>query len=569
MHHDVIISNVLQYRTINSWSDTVKAYQQKERGEDFQSLLTMRQQLAEDSTVWQEATELLLRQEANKSTLKQLLQSKLLSGLYTNEKQGPDENSQFTNFVRYVRSSLSRSPRTVLRQALNVAFRRIQAQPNQVDDFKTLFELLEISDKSNARMHQLAHVVQSLSSGKCHRRLLHCQKAMNTPSKYETDPLAFRQQVTKGIQTKHLDHDSSFEASSDLVDTIVQTVIQKDEQRREDLSTEMEKLKQQLLTDPEYNRFCQVQDLWESSRCRTLWHRYLEIDKAICQSRGVRGSDFETNASQLCFAAIVLQLLGTAPGSIHSADQFLFSNVSEYSYETNVYWWKKKKIQQGSVTKTGEIDLAIYWRGQVVAICELKSSCFEIAIACRQHHGKIEETTGGDMMMYIGKDANDLTAACLEPISSMLSPTPPMRCFIATQLPKDANSMLGVEPVLANAICHGLREQNCLIASKETETRFCEPLVQLLLIDEEEDCWSGSVCTRVESAVKYLLSIPSANDSVMCQEEEDYDAEKLCLFVHNVLGKEELQLSPLGCLETYHESILVLETLDSALFDKT
>ena len=76
-----------------------------------------------------------------------------------------------------------------------------------------------------------------------------------------------------------------------------------------------------------------------------------------------------------------------------------YTKKDKYRYEQNAQWWCDGK-------SVGEIDLVVYHQDHgIVAICEMKSACFEIAIAARQHEPKLDTVSknGAASTWAIGK----------------------------------------------------------------------------------------------------------------------------------------------------------------------
>lgn len=170
--------------------------------------------------------------------------------------------------------------------------------------------------------------------------------------------------------------------------------------RRDSLEEKLQRLQQELQCDPDYLRFLQVQELCRNSGIKTAWDTYLAIDLELCRNRGQRGAGLEQYGAELCFKMIVQDLI----------EEQSFKEP-DFSYQRNIYWW------HGNV-RVGEIDLVVLYRDTVVAICEMKASCFEIGVAIRQNEGKLSDSTNS-----IGKRAD-------EPLKCHENTTP--RLYFAT-----------------------------------------------------------------------------------------------------------------------------------------
>jgi hypothetical protein len=93
--------------------------------------------------------------------------------------------------------------------------------------------------------------------------------------------------------------------------------------------------------------------------------------------RNQQGAKFESQ-HKLVFAMIGQRLM---EGSAERGDTSPWS-TDAFTYARNMHWW------QGQVA-VGEIDLSVLHKGKVVEVCEMKSSCYPLSQAFRQHEHKI------------------------------------------------------------------------------------------------------------------------------------------------------------------------------------
>ncbi len=500
-----------------------------------------------------EATILLDQQESLRAQLRSIMvENKPMSGLYTDEgKKLLDNKSSLTltfrQFVLYMCRSLSRSPRTVLRQALTCTFQEhlITKHDNEDDDcnvengnqLQKLCHLLGV-DRARASMHTLSKTLKHLSPGRCYQQLEAARRSMETPCLYETDPEAFRAKV---ITTSN-----NYKQSEGMcIEIVISTAIQKDELRRRRIREKADRLMEQLTTDSEFQTYQQANKLWQNSGAKQVWENYLGMDLAISKRRGKRGANLEHRVGKLCFAMIALELIKTAK---HGQEEGVSSssNIVDFSYLRNVFWWKDGK-------SVGEIDLAVLYRDKVVAICEIKSSCYEIACAMRQHEDKLaaataarsvnkEQPTAVTESYTIGETkqrTTELSSHCNIPI------------FVSTVLPGRGDDVLGSEPALAHSICEGIRLQGISVADAGTK-ELCRPLIQYLLT-QTSDCLDP---LKQSAAMEYIDNLPFVATNHPVCDHKNIDFEELNTFVRQKMAGM-LDESPAGCFSRCCSRILV------------
>lgn len=91
------------------------------------------------------------------------------------------------------------------------------------------------------------------------------------------------------------------------------------------------------------------------------------------------------------------------------------------------------------------------YQAQLVAICEMKTSCFEIVEVVRQHEAKLAAVACSDGIWSVGQTPN------LPLLPQPNSAAPGL--YFATALPEKDEWMVGIKPLLSHAICEGIRAQ--------------------------------------------------------------------------------------------------------------
>ena len=459
------------------------------------------------SPVWDKARSLLEQQEEHQCQLLIMMTSKPISGLYHDE-EAQTTKDKFPLFVDHIRRSLARSPRTVLRQALHQAMvENRQASKEKDHAWKELIHLLQSTNllpfpkptspamqkectkaisTSQPHVTRVAQEMESLSKGKCYNRWLQADARIKMMQPCPTTDEELRKEISKGLVTKMRKKRRDFNGEGDEeIKRYITNIQEKNTVRKLRLQETVNELYEKLQTDEEYQLYLRAQELWKSCGGTDLWSNYQDADMTVCRNRGRRGAQFEDSKSELCFAMIVSDLVKSK-----STESEL--HPSEFVYERNVYWWHKNR-------KVGEIDLVILDsrrqnQTQVLAICEMKSSCFELAMAARQHEPKIKAA----IRKHVDRDAVSAREAEMAgswsigktfetsyTISSEFNSG--IRLYLITNMgdpsesPSPSKCHLGVEPNLSNAICRGIRGQGLHIAHKST-LAHCVPLTQQLLL---------------------------------------------------------------------------------------
>jgi hypothetical protein len=211
------------------------------------------------------------------------------------------------------------------------------------------------------------------------------------------------------------------------------------------------------------------------------------------------------------------------------------------------------------MTSIGEIDLVVLYDNEAVAICEMKSSCFELAGAFRQHEPKLcmGGTAAGDASISTASVCIGPTSDCIywqQQVGETPNSSSTLPIFVVTLMPDTSNGtvLLGAEPALAYAICDGIRSQGCKIADAS------------ILDDDDAESSSGVLWAdpiNLEAALAYLDSFPPSRscDSSSLNNGNDYlDYDELKRHVMQKMNRDQLEISPAGCFQQNSDHILVL-----------
>lgn len=471
-----------------------------------------------------QARELLFRQDELRASIQTVFaqqeQVAPPSGLYSDEKI-EEEDEQFIKFIEYVQKHLALSPRTLLRQAMNTAADEMLPHTLQ-EELRTLLKLhVPVSTTTPIDTHSLARAIDQITPG---QRYLTLQTLLQESASEQQDANSLRKNIEHSLRKHTVQFDQQ------MLDAAVQRALRKGETRRQKVSEKIVRLQQELETDAEYGVFQRAQHLYSKSGAKALWDNFVTIDRAICQNRGKRGLAFEKHGSSYCFALIVAEFL-------QQQQQPQPYDCSDFSLQRNIFWWLDGE-------QVGEIDLAVLCRGKVIAICEMKTSCFEISVAVRQHEAKLDAFAAIDSRYTMGSLVD-------QPIPIFQGGIPPLLYF-ATLLPSSSDNngwMMGVEPLMTRAICDGIRAQG-LGLSDATTVELSLPLIPRLLNQP----------VQIDEAMVYVQSIQvSVNTNRVPKEKSPLNHGQLCAFVKSRMVSHGLSESPQSCLNRYHSRLLVVD----------
>jgi len=485
------------------------------------------------SPVWDEAHAERGEQELRISQLGAVISSRPISGLYKDEQD--HGVGDFPTFAHYIRTRISKSPRTLMRQSLQLAFEQKRANSYDVEQpYQELCKALRAAGATKSeKFFTVAKAVESFPKGVCFHRYAQARhKLQELSSNNDTSLMDMR--IVAGFRSKR----QKLKASAPTEEEI-QELLEREEQKRYlrlmQLHATVEVWKKKLSVDHQYQKHQLITKLWKQCGGDELWTNFLIVDSTICRGRGNRGQRFEDSASEHCFAMIALKLQQDSdPGQCPFTD---------FGYQRNVYWWKNGE-------KVGEIDLVVTNKhSQIVALCEMKGSCFEIAMAARQHEAKLAEATSNETTdrWAIGETVESSIHVSYEEKSRI-------SLFIATILPEEDQylSQLGVEPGLTNALGLGIRDQHRCIQHASNNI-LCQPLVEMI----QDSC-------RLQEASDYLRHLPYQQPLGGYLTEHDaseVDYELLRAYVLSRVDEtNDLIESPLRCFHRYRQDgrILVL-----------
>lgn len=458
---------------------------------------------------------LLEEQQSLRRALHQfMVKAAIPTGLYP----GEDPND-FSGFAQRTRQLLARSPRTILRQALENALVNDSATlQNQMTELKQLLGL-----ESDASLHDIGRKMDSLTKGKMYLRVQATREQLQRQQSLRSKE-ALRLLIYSGLTRKR-----EKPPTQEEIDCVIEQAVAKKNKRIHRYQTCVHELEKQLLQDAEHRRFCKSNRIWEECGVKKIWENYKRIDLAISRKRNARGTRFEERCCATIFAIIVSQL--------EKGRRVNGSNFCNYWYDQSVSLWHKNQ-------DVGEIDLVVYHKERgVVAVCEMKSACFDIAIAARQHETKLKVIAGdssGDWT--IGKTAEESLSVSAKALA----------LFLATLLPgkKEKGIVLGAEPLLTHAVCQGIRSQGTLIVDS-SNLPLCRPIISMLR--DDNPC--------LDDALAYLESVPPNIDDSCTLNTVDYD--QLRDYVLENSSSELFVESPLQCLERFpSDNFIVLPRLE-------
>jgi len=238
--------------------------------------------------IWTEAQQLLHQQNKLHQKLAVIMkETSPPTGLYENE----NPNS-FLEFVNHLRTVLSTSPRTILRQTIDsiqlllndVAF---EPNKNNLSELRTMLDL-----PPDTGFQQIAQTMQGISKGSCCHRLENAQQKLEQNSKSDSED-ELRTKITKSLASKNK---ASSPPATDHIQQMIDRALPKKTIQRQKLQEQVESLKETLHDDAEYQRYCKATSLWKTSGWERIWNNYQDVDLAVSKIRQVRGGSFEAKS---------------------------------------------------------------------------------------------------------------------------------------------------------------------------------------------------------------------------------------------------------------------------------
>jgi hypothetical protein len=268
-------------------------------------------------------------------------------------------------------------------------------------------------------------------------------------------------------------------------------------------------LREQLADDAAWQRHQRLHRLWDESGAAALWEQYTALDTTEGRERQSRGSGFERDRAGLCFAMLV-ELLKSP------------------SRPAGGFWYRRGALWVESRGKLlGEIDMVVlHGQGPSAVVCallELKSGCFEVAAALAQHEAKLAAAQRGVLATPPTGPFIAEAAQWNAPRLRMAPPHEPVPVFVGTLLPPHPY-VIGAEPALTRAVCDALY-------GRPSEQR-------------QQRAHAHAEAPRADAPAPPRPSMREIEQTV-----------RACM-------GERLRLSPLGCVRTRAERILVVEAPD-------
>lgn len=491
---------------------------------------------------------LLAQQVELRSNLVAFLSSFPSSGLYADEVD--KEPHTFARFAAHVRAVLASSPRAVLLRSLDAELLRL------LDDSPNtgfLFETLDLG--RDATLLEVRKAMARFMPGQ-----LHHEWRSSIAASLKATALGdarVRARMERGLVQKAAargqPHPSAEELAAALAD-----VEAADAARCAAAARRAAEFGPRVDEDEQYKHFTKVQQLWQDSGVQALWARFEAADTEEGSERRRRGGHFEHTQAQVCLGLVTARL---ARASSHSSAGGFF----ELDHILGRWGRRHPRIRgvRGAVwtdaygRQTGEVDLVLFEEagdastsigshkravaGRVLALCEFKSGCFEIAAALRQHEPNLAAAQAG------GRGAPLLRAGA-DPSAPLLAiPTgASLPVFVATLIPPHRFA-IGAEASLVSAMGRAVFAQG---SQRVTRNRI-----------RAESAASGPVVSRAPLCNEVQLENGAVAGDVHAIEAQ----------VRLRMGSR-LNLSPLGLLRSVHgvERVLVLghgEAGDTAMRD--
>ena len=496
---------------------------------------------------WREARRLLELQPHLHELLEKQFHGFPISGLYADE-QDMRDGTTFADFLAHVRTRLADSPRNLLLRSLDLRLAELRDEARQA--LQELCEMLGVAPSTTAplRIATLAEAVLNVSKGFLHHQwslaLAQCQKApgLDDPMRRQRavdglvrskrsnrpppPPPSFSFRPCPGVLTpadpmaralflqaaKHRAKGWP-EPSRAQVDAMIARSAAAAAEAHAAASLREASLRERLDSDEAWRRHQRVHALWAESGAAGLWREYTVLDAAEGRERRHRGGAFESERARSVFAMLVDRL---------HAERGL--SRRDFWYRCGAAWL------DGRGKVLGEIDLVLMHGPAVCAILEMKSGCFEVAAAMRQHEPKLaaaaaaaaamtpqdERHAGAGQSQRRCRGADASSHVCIAETTDWRSARLPLPAdgsvppvYVATLIPPHP-FVIGAEPDLTRAVC---------------DACFCAP-------------HAAGACPEAASGHPSPAEVEAS--------------------VRERMGADRLSLSPLGCLRQQAERILVV-----------
>eukprot|EP00900_Chrysochromulina_parva_P022182 jgi/Chrpa1/4598/Chrysochromulina_OHIO_Genome00004780-RA len=447
---------------------------------------------------WRQARSRLAQQPELRQRVERLLSAFPRSGLYDDE---AEESSQevFPAFCEHVRKSLSDSPRTKLLRKLN---ERLLALHDALPAAQQLHA--ELGFRRGAEISTLAAALNDQPRGDVYHAwtvaVAACQKSVAPLADAASCQRAFN-----GLRSKHAAKGLAPPTEEELA-SVLQRSAEAAAAASVTARTREATLREQLADDAAWQRHQRLHRLWDESGAAALWEQYTALDTTEGRERQSRGSGFERDRAGLCFAMLV-ELLKSP------------------SRPAGGFWYRRGALWVESRGKLlGEIDMVVlHGEGPSAVVCallELKSGCFEVAAALAQHEAKLAAAQRGVLATPPTGPFIAEAAEWNAPRLRMAPPHEPVPVFVGTLLPPHPY-VIGAEPALTRAVCDALY-------GRPSEQR-------------QQRAHAHAEARRADAPAPPRPSMREIEQTV-----------RACM-------GERLRLSPLGCVRTRAERILVVE----------
>ena len=272
-----------------------------------------------------------------------------------------------------IKLALDRSPRQKLLQRLGQACIALyDAEPS----VRAMYETLA-TPRDSAFLTLQQHY-DALSPGAAYTAWLTQHQRSLSDDPFE-DP-ARRATVMDGKLAKAAERGRDLPSQDELLEAVA--VQQRREFFRRDGASEQAAALWPLVTqDRDYRRHACVQHTWRTWGFDALANAFQRMDANEGRERHARGGSFEQQCAENAFVLVRDMLLSDGGAAAEGL-----------GYERGVHWVDRGK-------KLGEVDVVVFRRDEatherhVVALVEMKSSCYEIYSGYLQQHAKLSNSS--------------------------------------------------------------------------------------------------------------------------------------------------------------------------------
>jgi hypothetical protein len=353
----------------------------------------------------------------NQQQLRKFLFNLIMSygntGLYKSDSISRDADyNEFKKFCSNLKIRLEDSPRNNI---LNEISDQTKILYQNNEDVRELYKLLDINEHVNFII--VINKFNEVKPGRVYQKIeVYSKKSIYYPFSVEQSESAIVNKKAK-FDFAEINYENY-----DWENFLDEIEVKRKERCQENVEkTKVEK--KNLETDEEYLKYKRVNFLWNKYKFDKFMDQYNDIDYGIGKDRRTRGKLFEETHGDKSYLYIKNFFLNKYPNF----------EEEKFSVYYNCFWVNDNK-------NVGEMDLAIMYDDEPIAVGEQKSNYFDLVAGYHQHQSKI-----------------DLECKIKIPNKGIYSIKKDLDIFIVTLIPNHKN-LLGTESKLIKLMGESLSD---------------------------------------------------------------------------------------------------------------